>query len=144
MGHLPLGPLAPDEEKWQALMELRIVIADDNPEYRFLLKEFIERGTTFVVVGEAWNGDEAIRLAGELEPDVVVMDVMMPVLNGIDATRAIKEYCPGVRVIALTNSTDDSHSHEMSSAGVDGYFLKDEPVDKLLYQLDSIAQAARL
>ena len=124
-------------------MELRIVIADDNPEYRFLLKQFIERGTTFVVVGEASNGDEAIRLVDELQPDVVVMDVMMPVMDGVEATRKIKEHHLGVRVIALTHSSDDSHADQMATAGVDGYFLKSEPVDKLLYQLDSIAQAAR-
>jgi DNA-binding NarL/FixJ family response regulator len=125
------------------VVELRIVIADDNPEYRFLLRQFIERGTTFVVIGEASNGDEAVRLVDELKPEVVVMDVMMPVMDGVAATRAIKEHHHGVRVIALTHSTDDLHADEMSAAGVDGYFLKSEPVDKLLYQLDSIAQAAR-
>jgi DNA-binding NarL/FixJ family response regulator len=124
-------------------MELRIVLADDNPEYRFLLRQFIERGTTFVVVGEAANGEEAISLADELLPEVVVMDVMMPVMNGVEATRVIKERNRGMRVIALTHSPDDAHATEMAGAGVDGYFLKSEPVDKLLYQLDSIAQAAR-
>jgi DNA-binding NarL/FixJ family response regulator len=122
---------------------LRIVLVDDNPEYRFLLRQFIERGTTFVVVGEAANGNEAIQLVNDVEPDVVVMDVMMPVMGGVQATRAIKDRYPGVRVIALTNSIDDSHAVEMSVAGVDGYFLKSERVDKLLYQLDSIEQAAR-
>jgi DNA-binding NarL/FixJ family response regulator len=124
-------------------MELRIVIVDDNPEYRYLLRQFIERGTTFVVVGEASNGDEAISLVDELLPEVVVMDIMMPVMDGVEATRAIKNRHPGVGVIALTHSIDQSHADEMFAAGVDGYFLKSEPVDKLLYQLDSMAQAAR-
>jgi DNA-binding NarL/FixJ family response regulator len=131
------------QEKWLALMELRILIADDNPEYRFLLRRFIERGTTFEVVGEAADGEEAIRLVDELKPQAVVMDVMMPVLDGVDATREIKDRHPGIRVIALTHSTDHSHAVDMMAAGVDGYFLKSEPVDKLLYQLDSIAQVAR-
>ena len=124
-------------------MELRIVIADDNPEYRFLLRQFIERGTTFEVVGEASNGEEAILLVDQLLPQAVVMDVMMPILDGVGATRIIKERHPGVGVIALTNSNDVAHAHEMSAAGVDGYFLKSESVDKLLYQLDSLALAAR-
>ncbi|HYI46206.1 MAG TPA: response regulator transcription factor [Actinomycetota bacterium] len=122
-------------------MELRIVLVDDNPEYRFLLKQFIERGTTFVVVGEASNGEEAIALVDELRPEAVVMDVMMPVLNGVEATRAIKDRHPGIRVIALTHSIDEAHAEEMASVGVDGYFLKTESVEKLLYKLDSIAMA---
>jgi DNA-binding NarL/FixJ family response regulator len=124
-------------------MELRIVLVDDNPEYRFLLKQFIERGTTFVVVGEASNGEEAIRQVDEVEPDVVVMDVMMPMMDGVEATRAIKDRHPGIRVVALTHSIDESHAEDMAAAGVDGYFLKSESVEKLLYQLDSIAQVGR-
>ena len=124
-------------------MELRIVLVDDNPEYRFLLRQFIERGTTFTVVGEAENGEEAIDRVDELLPQVVVMDVMMPVLDGVEATRLIKDRHPGVRVIALTNSMDESHAEDMDGAGVDGYFLKTEPVEKLLYQLDSIAITTR-
>ena len=124
-------------------MELRIVLVDDNPEYRFLLRQFIERGTTYVVVGEAENGEEAIEQVDKLRPHVVVMDVMMPVLDGVEATRVIKYRNPGLRVIALTNSMDESHAQDMESAGVDGYFLKTEPVEKLLYQLDSIAVATR-
>ena len=124
-------------------MELRIVIVDDNPEYRYLLRQFIERGNTFVVVGEASNGDEAIHLVDELQPEVVVMDVMMPVMDGVKATRSIKKNHPKVGVIALTHSIDQTHADDMFAAGVDGYFLKSEPVEKLLYQLDSLAQAAR-
>ena len=123
-------------------MELRIVLVDDNPEYRFLLRQFIERGTTFTVVGEAENGEEAIQLVDRLHPHVVVMDVMMPVMDGVEATRVIKDIYRGVRVVALTNSSDTSHANEMFAAGVDGYFIKSESVDKLLYQLDSIAMAA--
>ena len=120
------------------LMELRIVIVDDNPEYRFLLKQFIERGTTFSVVGEAENGQEAVRLVNELMPQVVVMDVMMPVMNGVEATQAIKDLHPGVCVIALTHSMDDSHARDMLAAGADWYFLKSDPVEQLLNQLDTI------
>ncbi|HWL65551.1 MAG TPA: response regulator transcription factor [Actinomycetota bacterium] len=124
-------------------MELRIVLVDDNPEYRFLLRQIIERGTTFSVVGEGWNGEEAIELVDKLEPHVVVMDIMMPVLGGVEATHVIKERHPGVRVLALTSSMDESHAEDMSGAGVDGYFLKNDPVEKLLGQLDSIELAAR-
>ena len=123
-------------------MDLRIVLVDDNPEYRFLLRQFIERGTTFTVVGEAENGEEALQLVDRLHPHVVVMDVMMPVMDGIEATRVIKDIYRGVRVVALTNSSDGTHANEMFAAGVDGYFIKSESVDKLLYQLDSIAMAA--
>jgi DNA-binding NarL/FixJ family response regulator len=124
-------------------VELRILLVDDNPEYRFLLKQFIERGTTFVVVAEAPDGEEAVRLALDLTPDVVVMDVMMPIMGGVEATREIKARNRRIRVIALTNSTDPSHAEDMWAAGVDGYFVKTDSVDRLLYQLDSIAQVAR-
>ena len=124
-------------------MELRILLVDDNPEYRFLLKQFIERGTTYVVVAQAPDGEEAIRLAEELTPDVVVMDVMMPIMGGVEATREIKARNRRIRVIALTNSNDPEHAEEMWAAGVDGYFLKTDSADRLLYQLDSIAQVAR-
>lgn len=120
-------------------MELRIVLVDDNPEYRLLLKQFIERGTTYSVVGEASNGEEAIELVERLLPHVVVMDVMMPVLDGVAATQTIKDRFPGMGVIALTASMDEGHAGDMSAAGVDGYFLKSEPVDKLIYQLDTMA-----
>ena len=119
------------------------MLVDDNPEYRFLLKQFIERGTTYSVVGEGENGEEAIDLATLLLPDVVVMDVMMPVMGGVEATQIIKSRNRGIRVIGLTNSVDESHAREMEEAGVDGYFLKSESVDKLLYQLDSMAAITR-
>lgn len=85
---------------------IRIVLADDHELYRRALREWLAAETDFLVVGEAREGNAAIRLAEELQPDVVVMDVGMPGLNGIQATRQILKSSPAIRVIALSLHDD--------------------------------------
>ena len=89
--------------------KLRIVLADDHKMMRDGLKILINSQPDMEVIGEADNGRVAIRLAQELKPDIVVMDVSMPELNGLKATEKLKELCPEIKVLALTRHTDESY-----------------------------------
>jgi DNA-binding NarL/FixJ family response regulator len=102
---------------------IRLVLVDDHTMLRHGLRQLL-RDQGFDVVGEASNGRAGVLLVQELKPDVVVMDLDMPQMNGIDATRAIVESDPGARVLMLTISTDDEDVLEALSAGACGYILK--------------------
>jgi DNA-binding NarL/FixJ family response regulator len=91
------------------------------------------------VVGEAANGAEALRLAHELEPDVVLMDLLMPVMDGIAATEAIRRELPGVEVLALTSVLEDSAVYGAMRAGAIGYLLKDTEADELCRAIKAAA-----
>ena len=104
---------------------VRVMLVDDHPIVRDGLRDALRLSGEFDVVGVAGDGAEAVRLAGELSPDVVVMDVMMPGQNGIEACREITEMLPGVRVLILTASTEEEAVVEAVSAGATGYLLKD-------------------
>jgi DNA-binding NarL/FixJ family response regulator len=108
---------------------IRLVIADDHPIVRDGLSAVFERDPAFEVVGEAADGAEAVRLARELRPDVVLMDLRMP---GMDGVAAITELGPGVRVLVLTTYDTDSHVLPAIEAGATGYLLKDAPRADLL------------
>jgi DNA-binding NarL/FixJ family response regulator len=84
------------------------------------------------IVGEANNGHAAIRLAQELEPDIVVMDISMPELNGLEATKRLKQLCPDVKVLALTRLTDESYFQQLFQAGASGFALKQSAADELV------------
>src|SRR5687768_11250502 len=102
---------------------IRLVLIDDHTMLRHGLRQTLrERGLE--VVGEASNGRSGTQLVGELKPDVVVMDLDMPQMNGIEATRAIVESDPGARVLMLTISTDDDDVLDALAAGACGYVLK--------------------
>jgi DNA-binding NarL/FixJ family response regulator len=98
---------------------------------------FLETDADFKVVGEAENGEDAIRLAGELQPDIVLMDLIMPVMDGIIATSRIRRQYPDVEVIALTSVLDDGSIFGAIRAGAIGYLLKDTKADKLIYAVKS-------
>ena len=100
--------------------KLRIVIADDHAIIREGLKALVNAQDDMEVVGEADNGRTAWRLARELEPDVVVMDVSMPVLNGIRATTLIKRVCQNVKVLVLTIHEDQGYLRQLLEAGASG------------------------
>jgi DNA-binding NarL/FixJ family response regulator len=92
------------------------------------------------VVAEAGNGDDAVRLAGELQPDVVLMDVKMPGMSGIEASRRVLEACPSARILILTMFQDDSTVFAAMRAGARGYVLKDADKDDLLRAVQSVAR----
>lgn len=101
-----------------------ILIADDHPLVRQALRGLLESQTDFKVVGEASDGEEAVNLAIGLVPDVVIMDITMPKMNGLIATRKIKTQCPDTRVLVLTVHSDNEHIMGILEAGAAGYLTK--------------------
>ncbi len=122
-------------------MHLQILIADDSEPFRQRVRKIVEGSPNVEFLGEAANGEEAVRLARELNPDIVVTDVLMPRLNGIEATRRIKQACPGVEIIGLSMHGDDGFRHAMLDAGASTYLLKDNVLHELPKALHSIAEA---
>ena len=103
---------------------IRVMVVDDHPVMRDGLRDALEASGRFEVVGLAEDGEEAVRTVGELRPEVIVMDVMMPVKDGIDACREIMELLPDTRVLMLTASNEEDAVIEAVAAGATGYLLK--------------------
>lgn len=120
-------------------MTIRIVIADDHKVVRQGLRLFLHVDPELTIVGEAANGVEALALARELRPDVVLMDVLMPVMDGIAATEAIRHELPDTEVLALTSVLEDSAVVEIMRAGAIGYLLKDVDADELCKAIHAAA-----
>jgi NarL family two-component system response regulator LiaR len=110
---------------------IRVLVADDHPLVREGLRSFLSTVDDIDVVGEASDGREAIAMAGELEPDVVMMDLAMPGVDGIEATRRITQAQSSVRVIALTSFATDDKVFPAIQAGAAGYLLKETPASEL-------------
>ncbi|MGZ8919352.1 MAG: response regulator [Limisphaerales bacterium] len=121
-------------------VSVRIVIADDHKLMREGLSSLLSQQADIQVVGQATNGREAVQLAERDNPDVVVMDVSMPVLNGIDATRQIISRSPRTRVIALSMHSDRQFVAEMFRAGARGYLLKDSAFEELASAITRVAK----
>jgi DNA-binding NarL/FixJ family response regulator len=119
---------------------IRVVLADDHPVVRGGLKQLIDSQSDMCVVGEAMNGDEAWRSAMQLEPDVVVMDLSMPVIDGVEATRRVKRDLPNVRVLALTVHEERQYLNQLLRAGASGYVLKRAAADELLRAIRTVAK----
>src|SRR6056297_1479778 len=117
---------------------IRIILADDHKITRDGLRALLERQSDMRVVGEAANGREAVRLAMDLAPDVVVMDISMPELNGIEATRQIRGVLPDTKVIALSMYADRRYVVGMLKAGVSGYLLKNCAFDELVSAIEAV------
>jgi len=120
-------------------MSIRILIVDDHSVVRQGLKMFLALDPELKVVGEAANGVEALRLARELEPDVVLMDLLMPVMDGVAATAAIRHELPDTEVIALTSVLEDQAIFKAMRAGATGYLLKDTESDELCRSIKAAA-----
>jgi DNA-binding NarL/FixJ family response regulator len=104
---------------------VRILCVDDRALFRRSIAELIDQQDGFTVVGEAENGLEAVEKANALKPDLIIMDVEMPVMNGVEATRLIREQQPGIKIVMLTVSESDEHLFEAIRFGAQGYLLKD-------------------
>ncbi|HEY7874768.1 MAG TPA: response regulator [Actinomycetota bacterium] len=119
---------------------MKILLVDDNAPIRHNLRQLLEMHSDVEIIGEGVNGAEAVKRAGELHPDVVLMDMNMPVMNGAEATKLIKDENPDVKVLALTAFGDMSLVSEMVKAGASGYLLKGGSSKELLESLRSVAQ----
>lgn len=117
---------------------IRIVIADDHALLREGLRRVLEMEDGFKVVGEAGDGLAALERVRETEPDVVVLDISMPGINGIEATRQIKSECPSTSVIALTIHDDQAYVLEIIKAGGQGYLLKDSEPAKIVEAINIV------
>ena len=121
---------------------LRVLLADDHAIVRKGIREFLEEDGEVTVVAEASGGAEAVRLAGEYRPAVVVLDVQMPGVNGIEATRQIKAAYPEIRVLILTAYDEDPYVFALLRAGADGYVLKNSDPDDLVRAVKTVASGA--
>jgi two-component system response regulator NreC len=122
------------------MKKLRILLADDHILMRSGLRALLDRQPNLEVVGESENGRETVALAASLKPDVVVMDVGMPILNGIEATQTIVTQNPTVAVVILSMHADESYVMRALKAGARGYLLKDSAAADLIGAIQAISQ----
>lgn len=123
----------------EAKAPLRVLLADDHVVVRHGLKLLIDDQPDMTVIAEAGDGETAIRRALELKPDVIVMDISMPGMNGLTATRKLRELQPGAAIVTLTRHTDDAYLQELLRAGVTGYVLKQSAPTELLQAIRAAA-----
>jgi DNA-binding NarL/FixJ family response regulator len=121
------------------MKRIRILLADDHAVVRQGFKMILAEQPDMEIAGEAANGREAVELAEKIKPDVVVMDVAMPELNGIEATRRLAASAPHIRVLALSMHKDSVYVREILRAGARGYLLKDSPAQDLLAAVRAVA-----
>lgn len=118
--------------------KIRILIVDDHPMIRAGMRGLLEAVTDFEIAGEACNGEEAVKLAAELKPDVIIMDIVMPKLNGIEATRQIKQASPTTAILILTAYSDIYYILGLLEAGACGYLIKDTRGEELVEAIRSV------
>ena len=119
---------------------LRILLADDHAVVRQGLRKILEERPDWKVIGEAGDGREAVRLAEELTPDVGIIDIGMPLLNGIEATRQIVKRSPTTRILVLTMHADEAYVHQVLQAGATGYLLKDSADVDLVQAVSAVSR----
>jgi DNA-binding NarL/FixJ family response regulator len=118
---------------------VRVLIADDHPLFREGMRGRLDRVADVAVVGEAASGDEAVELAHKLDPHVILMDIKMPGLNGIEATREIHQASPQIGVLVLTMFEDDDSVFAAMRAGAKGYLLKDSGGEGVVHAIRAVA-----
>jgi DNA-binding NarL/FixJ family response regulator len=122
------------------MARIRILLADDHTVVRQGLRKLLEERPEWEVIAEAGDGREAVRLAEQHKPDVAILDVAMPLLNGIEATRQITKRLPGTRVLVLSMHADEAYVTQILQAGATGYLLKDSADVDLLKAVSEAAQ----
>jgi two-component system response regulator NreC len=121
------------------MVDIRIMLVDDHEVVRTGLKAFLETQPGLVVIAQAGSGETALQLAKELSPDVILMDITMPGMDGLEATRQIKAVCPQCKVLALTVHADEQYFFEMLAAGADGYVTKQVAAEELVEAIRAVA-----
>lgn len=122
--------------------KIRILLADDHTILRAGIRSLLEAEPDMQVIGESEDGHAAVRMACELEPDVVLMDIAMPLLNGLEATRQIRRLCPQARVLILTMHENEEYIRQVLAHGAMGYILKDAAASDLLSAIRSVHRGA--
>jgi len=120
--------------------KLRIVLAEDHKTVREGIKLLVDAQPDMEVVGEAGDGEAVIALTAELEPDVVLMDISMPVLNGLKATKKLRALYPKIKILTLTRHTDDGYLRQLIGAGANGYVLKQSAPSELINAIRSVGE----
>jgi two-component system NarL family response regulator len=120
--------------------KVRLIIAEDEPQMREHLASILDAEVTVDLLGTAENGERAVQLALQFEPQVVVMDIRMPRMDGIEATRRIKSLMPSVQVLIWTIYADDQNVFEAIKAGATGYLLKDNPPEEIIQGIHAAAR----
>ena len=129
-----------EEAEMSSADRIRVMVVDDHPIMRNGLRDTLEASGRFEVVGEAGDGDEAVRTVAELNPEVIVMDVIMPGMDGIDACREIMERQPDMRIMILTASTEEDAVIEAIAAGATGYLQKYSRPEELVQAVLDVAE----
>lgn len=124
-------------------LPVRLLLADDHPAVRLGIRTLLLQAGDFVVVGEASDGREALRLMRELAPDVVLMDIAMPGLNGIEATRRARRLRPAPKVIIVSMHSAQAYVREALAAGASGYVLKNTDIEELERAIRAVARGER-
>ncbi len=125
------------------MKRIRILIADDHSVVREGLRALFQRVPDFNVIAEAADGEEVLRLAGELKPDVAIVDISMPKVNGVEVTRRIRRASPATRVLILTIHEDEEYVYQMFAAGANGYVVKDAGRNDLFAAVRSVYAGER-
>jgi DNA-binding NarL/FixJ family response regulator len=125
------------------MRKIRILLADDHETVREGLKAILATQPDLEVVGEAADGETAVKRAKALHPDIVVMDVSMPVLNGLKATEAIRQSCPQTQVLVLTRHADEAYLQQLLRAGASRYVLKQSRAGELLGAVRALASGTK-
>jgi DNA-binding NarL/FixJ family response regulator len=133
-----IGGVPPDNGV--ALEKIRVILADDHPFLRTGLRKILDNTSDIVVVGEASDGAQALKLVESLDPDVLVLDVEMPHMNGIQVARELNSRDSEVRILVLSAHDDRAHILGMLDAGVAGYLTKDEASDVLVKAVRGVAE----
>lgn len=122
--------------------KIKLLMVEDHKLLRVGLKAIFEEYPNLQIIGEAEDGQQAVKLARELKPDVVLMDIGLPVFSGIEATRRIKESNPEIKVVILTSHTDEKEVMEALSAGANAYAMKDIKTEHLVSIIQTVNQGA--
>lgn len=117
---------------------LQVLVVDDHPLFRKGMRALLSATTDITIVGEATTGQEAINLAAELQPDVILMDLQMPGINGVEATRQVLRISPHIRVLVVTLFEDDASVFTALQAGARGYILKDAQEEEMLRAIRAV------
>jgi DNA-binding NarL/FixJ family response regulator len=122
---------------------IKVVVVDDHDLVRTGILRLLDDANGIKVVGDARNGEDAIKLCRELSPDIALMDVRMPGIGGLEATRKITHFCPDTRVIALTVCVDDPFPSKLLEAGASGFLTKDAGIQEMIQAIRTVASGQR-